>query len=180
MQKYKVLFFSLLLFLCACKRTNIPSGILGTDEMSAVLTEVHVADGSMYNTMQVPDSLYKYGTGKYLKIFKNFHTDSVQFKNSMKYYSDNPDLLLNIYEKITTNLKQKSDSLNKINQKKIDGDNKRRADSLKKLPKTPAVTAQPVQTPPVAATPAQNPAAKKFNNKRYVPVTPKKNAHPIK
>ena len=172
MHKYKSLFFSLFLFLYACSGDTIPDNIIKPDAMTALLTEVHLADGSMYNIMQLPDSLYKYGTGKYMKIFKNFHTDSVQFKNSMHYYTSRPDLLLTIFQNVTVNLKQKSDSLNKLNQQQIAKDNKRKADSLKKLPKTPPVPVTPVQAPPV------NPPGKHFVNKRYLPKLHPKNVVP--
>jgi hypothetical protein len=53
-----------------------------------------------------------------------------------------------MYEQITKNIKQKSDSLNKVNQKQIVKDNKRRTDSINKLPKKaptqPVAPAQPV------------------------------------
>ena len=56
-----------------------------------------------------------------------------------------------MYEQIAKNIKQKTDSLNKINLDKIAKDNKRRTDSLNKLPKQaqpkPATTAQPVKPP---------------------------------
>lgn len=172
MHKYKSLFFSLFLFLCACSGDTIPDNIIKPEAMTALLTEVHLADGSMYNIMQLPDSLYKYGTGKYMKIFKNFHTDSVQFKNSMHYYTSRPDLLLTIFQNVTVNLKQKSDSLNKLNQQQIAKDNKRKADSLRKLPKMPPVPAKPVQTPAVS------PPGKHFVNKRYLPKLPPKNVVP--
>src|SRR5580704_15598855 len=106
MHKYKGLFFSLLLFLYACGGNNVPSDIIQPNEMTALLTQVHITDGSMYNVMQVPDSLYKYGTAKYLKIFKDFHTDSVQFKKSMQYYTTKPELLVSIYDVVVVNLKQ--------------------------------------------------------------------------
>jgi hypothetical protein len=139
MHKYNSLFFSVLLFLAACKGTKTPEGIIKEDQMAALLTEVHIIDGSMYNVMQTPDTLYKYGTGKYLTIFKKFHTDSAQFKKSFKYYSIHPEIMETIYEQVVINLKQKTDSLNKLNQKQIARDNKRAADSLKKLPqKSPA------------------------------------------
>ena len=136
MHKYYSLFFSVLLFLAACRGGSTPKGIIEQPQMTALLTEIHIIDGSMYSVMQAPDSLYKYGTGKYLAVFKKFHTDSTQFKNSFKYYAVNPEKLQIIYEQVTINIKQKSDSLNKLNQKKIAEDGKRVADSLKKLPKT--------------------------------------------
>lgn len=133
MHKYKNLFFSVLLFFAACKSDKTPSGIMEPEQMTSLLTQLHIVDGSLYNVTQIPDSLYKYGTAKYLDVFKKFHTDSVQFKKSYKYYTSHPELLETIYEQITINLKTKSDSLNKLNLAQMAKDNKRRTDSLKKV-----------------------------------------------
>ena len=173
MHKYKILFFSLTLLLFACGGRSIPKDVIQPDRMTALLTEMHIADGSMYNVMQLPDSLYKYGTDRYLIVFKRFQTDSVQFKKSMRYYTSDPELLTKIYDQITTNLKQKSDSLNKVNQAQVAKENKRRQDSLQKLPKQ----LQP-QTPPVQ-NPAPHPPVPSID-RRYMPIRPKPNAHPIK
>jgi len=176
MHRYKILFFSLLVILCACGGKSIPDSVIKPDKMVSLLTEVHIADGAMYNVMQLPDSLYKYGTDRYLKIFKHFNTDSVRFRKSMQYYCSNPELLVDIYDKVSTVLKQKSDSLNKINQKEMAADQKRRKDSLKRMPHRVA--------PPPAPTPAITVPTKipkgKFTNKRFIPKPPKKNAVPIK
>jgi Domain of unknown function (DUF4296) len=172
MHKYKVLFFSLLLLLCACGGNSMPDDVIKPDRMASLLTQVHLADGAMYNVMQLPDSLYKYGTDRYLQLFKSFHTDSVQFKKSMQYYSSNPELLVAIYDQVTISLKAKSDSMSKVYQQEMLKENKRKQDSLAKLPKQP-----PPPPHPVTTTPVKLPAGK-FNNKRYIP--PNKNAHPVK
>ena len=155
MHKYNKLFFSVLIFLIACNGNKRPDGVLDQEQMTNLLTDIHVVDGSMYNVLQMPDSLYKYGTDKYLNVFKKYHIDSVQFKKSFKYYTMNPEKLAIMYEQIAKNIKQKSDSLNKINLDKIAKDNKRRTDSLSKLPKK--AQEQPKVTPPVQQIkPAQN------------------------
>ena len=148
MHKYNKLFFSVLILLAACSGNKTPDGIIAQDEMTNLLTDIHIVDGSMYNMMQGPDTLYKYSTDKYRYVFSKYHTDSVQFKKSFQYYSSHPEKLQVMYEQITINIKQKSDSVNKLNLDKINKDNKRRTDSLKKLPKQAQpkpVTAQPVQ-----------------------------------
>jgi hypothetical protein len=186
MQKYKILFFSLLLFCLGCTGDDIPKGVMDEDKMVSLLTQIHIADGSMYNTMQLPDSLYKYGVSKYDMILKNFHTDSNQFKKSMHFYTQRPDILVKIYEQISDNLKQVSDSLNKANQEQIKKDTKRRQDSIKNLPKDQQNKVAPVVTPttkPIAPPPpgqAKEPP-KHFTNRRYLPQQqPKPNANPIK
>ncbi len=132
MRKYNSLFFSVLLFLIACTRNSIPSGIIKEEQMSNLLTDIHIIDGGIYNVMQAPDTVYKYGMGKYLATFKKFNTDSAQFRKSFKYYSLHPEILSAMYDKITINLKRKTDSLTKINQLLMAKDNKRRSDSLAK------------------------------------------------
>src|ERR1700743_1762045 len=169
MHKYNKLFFSVLIFLAACNGEHKPDGLIQKDQMITLLTEIHIVDGSMYNLIQVPDTLYKYGTGRYLAVFKKYNTDSVQFKNSVKYYSAHPDLMQSIYEQVSKNIKQKTDSLNKLNEQQIARDDKRRKDSISKLPKN-----TPVQPPPSQPlTPSQkqrNMLHQKPNKGNAVPV----------
>jgi len=170
MHKYNKLFFSVLIFLAACSGNKTPDGIIAQDKMTNVLTDIHIVDGSMYNVMQLPDSLYKYGTDKYQMVFRKYQTDSVQFKKSFQYYSSNPEKLQAIYDQITINIKTKSDSVNKINLDKINKDNKRRTDSLNKLPKQAKPQQQPQQVKPQPTTPVIK--------KRFTPyIKPPKKPH---
>lgn len=134
MRKYKSLFFSVLIFLTACSGDKIPKDIIEPEQMVPLLIEVHITDGGMYNVAPVPDSLYKYGVARYEGVFKKFHTDSITFKKSFKYYTVHPEYLAAIYEHITVILKQKMDSLTKLDQARIQRDTKRRADSIKRIP----------------------------------------------
>ena len=165
MHKYNKLFFSVLIFLIACKSNKVPNGVIDQGRMTNLLIDIHITDGSMYNIMQVPDSLYKYGSDKYQMIFEKYHTDSAQFRSSFKYYTSHPDKLEAMYEEITKDIKQKTDSVNKLNLAQINRDNKRRTDSLNKLPK---------QAPPkpVVAEPAKPAPGKKNSH-----IKPRKNPH---
>jgi hypothetical protein len=110
MRKHIILFFSALLFLSACKPSDDSSGIIKQDDMVRLLVDVHVVDG--YLALQpTNDSLYKYGTGRYLYLFKQYHTDSAQFKRSMKYYTAHDDVLVKMYEEVNKILQKKSDSV---------------------------------------------------------------------
>lgn len=149
MHKYNKLFFSVLLFLAACASNPVPKGIIKEDQMISLLTDIHIVDGSMYTVMQQPDSLYKHGTGRYLAVFNKYHTDSVEFKKSFKYYCSNPETLQTMYEQITATLKLKTDSINKLYQQKSAADNKRFQDSISKLPKqAPGVVLPAKPLPP--------------------------------
>ncbi|MDP9081562.1 MAG: DUF4296 domain-containing protein [Bacteroidota bacterium] len=82
--------------------------------MVSLLTEVHLVDGRSYGNNQMQDSLIKYGTVRYEAVFKRFHTDSAEFRKSLKYYSTQPVELQKMYDQILINLKKKSDSLSNL------------------------------------------------------------------
>jgi hypothetical protein len=143
MRKHIILFFSALLFLFACNMGNNTKGIIKEDEMVRLLTDIHIVDGSLY-LQPMGDSLYKYGTGRYLLLFKQYHTDSAQFKRSMKYYTTQTDILMGMYDQVKKNLQIKIDSLNKViaaetvkkaaeEKKARDKAAKQKADSIKKI-----------------------------------------------
>ncbi|HEY4323514.1 MAG TPA: DUF4296 domain-containing protein [Mucilaginibacter sp.] len=118
MRKYITLFFSVSLFLFACNKSKPSDSIINHDRMISLLTDIHLVDGGMY-THQVPDSLYKYGMGMYLSLFKKYNTDSAQFRKSYKYYTTQPAELQTMYEQVLKNLKQKTDSVNTLQLKQI-------------------------------------------------------------
>jgi len=117
MRKYITLFFSVTFLLYACTGNKTNGGIIKHDQMVSLLTEVHLIDGGIYTIQQNPDSLYKYGTGRYLALFKKHHTDSALFSKSLKYYTRQPVELQAIYVEVLKNLTKKADSLSKIQQK---------------------------------------------------------------
>jgi hypothetical protein len=132
MRKHNILFFSALLFLLACK--SVPNGIIDRDEMVDLLTQVHIVDGSL-SLQALPDSLYKYGTGKYQYLFKQYHTDSARFKRSMKYYTAHPDVLIAMYDEVNANLQIKYDSLSKITTAQAQKEQQERINAQKKTEK---------------------------------------------
>lgn len=114
MRIYLVLFFLGLVGLTACKHRSVPPGIIPEDRMVKLLVQVHLADGTLYTMPQIPDTLYLHGMGRYLMLFKDFHTDSTQFKKSFRYYSSKPELITEMYDEIVKEMQSKSDSLNKL------------------------------------------------------------------
>src|ERR1700744_5093518 len=100
MLKYITLFFLTVAFLSACKSDRIPDGIIEKTKMVGVLTDVIITDGTMYNVTQNPDSLYKYGTGKYAAVFKKYNVDSSQFNKSFRYYTGRPIEMQAIFYKV--------------------------------------------------------------------------------
>ncbi|MBK0381089.1 DUF4296 domain-containing protein [Mucilaginibacter segetis] len=119
MKKYIALFFSVSLFLVSCSDDKTPAGIINEQQMTSLLTDIHLIDGELYNISQTPDSLYKYGTPRYKALFKKYKvTDSI-FKKSLEYYSRKPEVIQGMYDKISDNIKAKTDSLNKVSKSKL-------------------------------------------------------------
>nr|WP_294948875.1 DUF4296 domain-containing protein [uncultured Mucilaginibacter sp.] len=113
MHKYIILFFSALVFLTACKGDDAPEGTIPEPQMVALLTDLHLMDGSLYSVPQTPDSLYKYGSARYKALFKHYKISDKQFKSSLKYYTTQPLVLMEMYDKVSANIKGKIDSLSK-------------------------------------------------------------------
>jgi hypothetical protein len=155
MQKYISLFFSVLLFLTACQSQEPPKGVLNENDMLNLLLDIHITDGSVYQVPQVPDSLYKYSSTKYVALFKRHHTTDAVYKTSLKYYSKQPEQIQAIYAKLETIIKAKVDSLNKVTA------------AAAKAAQTPTPTpksTKPVTVPKSSAIkPSQNPALKNSN-----------------
>jgi hypothetical protein len=114
MQKYISLFFSVLLFLTACKSNELPKDVLNEKDMLNLMLDIHLTDGTVYQVPQVPDSLYKYSSAKFVALFKKHHTTDAVYKTSLKYYSKQPEKIQDMYNKLETIIKGKIDSLNKV------------------------------------------------------------------
>ena len=161
MRKYITLFFSVLLFLSACSN-GTPDGIIDKDRMIALLTDVHIVDSTLITIPQTPDTLYKYGKGRYLAVFAKYHTDSTQFKKSFAYYAGTkPVEFTDMYDQVLKNLQAKTDSVTKLMMKRNPGNVRK--------PVMPTGTATPntgtmpnMQTPhgPLPQNPAINPRAR--------------------
>ncbi len=131
MHKYIILFFSVLVFLTACGGNDAPEGIIEQPQMTGLLTDIHLTDGTLYNVPQIPDSLYKYGSARYAEVFKRYHTNNKQFTASLKYYTTQPLKLVEIYDQVSKNIKGKTDSLVKIGSKPTNSPNIKNAVPLK-------------------------------------------------
>ena len=105
MHKYITLFFSVSLFLFSCKGDSAPDGIIPQKQMTSLLEDVHLVDGSMYGVLLAQDSINKYGTSRYDALFKRHHTDSATFKKSLQYYAMQPAQLQKMYDEILIRLK---------------------------------------------------------------------------
>ncbi|MCS3734490.1 DUF4296 domain-containing protein [Mucilaginibacter dorajii] len=181
MHKYIILFFSVTLFWCGCKSGGVPGKYIQPQAMTGLLVQIHLIDGSLYNGTQAPDSLYKYGMGKYLDAFRKFNTDSAQFRKSMEYYTNTPDKLTAIYDNVDKRIKALSDSLNAEQAKertRLLKKDSLKTDSIKKANLKHKTPAQKVDSVKQAKTKKAMDA--KIDSIKKLKYRPKPNAVPIK
>jgi hypothetical protein len=134
MRKHIILFFSALLFLFACNREEDTTGIIKKDVMIRLLTDIHIVDGSLV-LQPNGDSLFKYGTGKFQYVLKQYHTDTAQVRKSMIYYTRHIDVMATMYDEITKRLQAKNDSMSKVVNKEMEHTRKDQAQSEEKIAK---------------------------------------------
>ena len=98
--RFIILALCSLLFSACDKR---PSGVLNQNEMTNVLTEMHKTDASMserglaYNHYSDKAPYYKF-------IFKRYGITQAKFDSSLVWYTKNPRVFGNIYDKVLANL----------------------------------------------------------------------------
>ncbi len=98
---FAFIFFTL--FACTSKSLVVPEGILNETEMSAILTDLHVAQSSLND--KVATDKPGGSRDEYLDlILKNHHTTREIFLKSLKFYSGNPEILNEIYDSVMLKL----------------------------------------------------------------------------
>lgn len=95
------LLFIIFVFFSACG-DGVPKGIITKENIAAVLTDLHLADG--YTSSLYGDSTNLKVARVYKALYKKHNTDSVGLRKSLVYYSERPEELEIIYKQVETNL----------------------------------------------------------------------------
>jgi hypothetical protein len=91
----------ILFLLSACE--SRPNGVLNESKMAIVLTEMHKTD-AILNEKGLTFGHYYDKSPYYSYIFKKYKITQVQFDSSLVWYSKNPRVFSNIYDKVLINL----------------------------------------------------------------------------
>jgi hypothetical protein len=100
--KRLILGFFLLIFVTACKRSQVPKGIIENGKMILVLTDVHLVDS--YVSSAAYDSTTQPVANYYKVVYQKHKIDSAQLKRSLRYYSRDPELLDTMYHQVLKRL----------------------------------------------------------------------------
>ncbi len=87
-----------LLTSCSKSAIKIPSDVLAKDSMMFIMMDIHIAESGV-KTMN-PDSVAINNKTYYDFIFKKHHVTEEQFRTSLTFYTENPELLQEIYAKM--------------------------------------------------------------------------------
>jgi hypothetical protein len=94
--------FFILIFFTGCIFNTTPKGIIHKSEMISLLTDIHLVDA--YAGMLGQDTVKQPAANLYNSVFIKHHTDSVQFRKSLEYYSREPQKFSDMYQKVQENL----------------------------------------------------------------------------
>lgn len=106
MKKY---FFYLFLFIyfgnCGKSSVDIPKDVLSPQKMRSVLIDIHLLEGKIAESGYIyPDTAtINYVRGSKI-IWKKHKIDSVYFRKSFQYYTQNPTILTQIYQEVVDSL----------------------------------------------------------------------------
>lgn len=92
-------------FLSSCSESevSIPGDVLDKNKMTEILSDIHIAQAAITNRAK-KDSV-DFSMNDYVQYILSEHKiKSQDFLNSLKFYSDNPEVLSQIYDSVITGL----------------------------------------------------------------------------
>jgi hypothetical protein len=104
MKKLLTIFFiTLTFFACSKKKSDIPVEVLSMKDMQMLLTDIHLAQSAA--TIQVLSDSSIYNSKEYVNyVLKDHKVTREKFLASMKFYTENPELLEEVYDSVITEL----------------------------------------------------------------------------
>jgi hypothetical protein len=97
---------------CSKSAIKIPNDVIQKDSMMFIMMDIHIAEAGV-KTLNA-DSVAINNKTYYEFIFKKHHVSEEQFRKSLTFYTDNPELLLEIYSKMTEEMSKKETEVFKL------------------------------------------------------------------
>lgn len=93
---------------CGSKTEKIPSDILPQKKMIAILTDVQIAEAALQiRNTTLADSIVNFELSQYKFIFKKNNVSPAEFKKSFYYYTDRPEIMVEMYKEVISALSKK-------------------------------------------------------------------------
>ena len=105
----KLFYILVYLFFTACsgeQEIKIPDNVLSKDKMAQVMLDIHLMEASMNLTGGNPNKIDLPGSSVPLNIdvLKKNNITKKQFDDSFSFYTNNPELLSEVYQKVLNEL----------------------------------------------------------------------------
>jgi hypothetical protein len=97
---------------CSKSEIKIPADIIPKDSMVFIMMDVHIAEAGV-KTLSA-DSVAINTKTYYAFIYKKHHITEEQFQKSLRFYTYNPELLQEIYIKMTEEMSKKEAEVSKM------------------------------------------------------------------
>ncbi len=98
-------FFLIIIMLTACrKEVTIPKDVLSQEKMAEILVEFHLLEAKidlLNISMDSATEVYRHFEPQ---VYSRYEVDSVQYRESLAFYMDNPALMHSIYETVVDSL----------------------------------------------------------------------------
>ena len=92
-----------LLFACSKKQITVPEDVIQKKDMQELLTDIHLAQSAATNSILSDSSIYS--SSEYMNyVFKTHNVSREKFLSSMKFYTENPEVLEEVYDSVITEL----------------------------------------------------------------------------
>lgn len=90
-----------------------PRKIIPRPKMQAVLTDIHIAEGAAKADSIPRDSSDYYARVYHKAVLEKHNLSREKYQRSIRYYVENPDVMVSMYEPMMKELKARKKALNK-------------------------------------------------------------------
>ena len=113
---FKFYLIIVIILFSSCNSNNenkIPDGIIPESKMITIITDLHLTDATL-NIKHISKRSNNKEIAKYYKsVLKKYGYSRLQFNKSIEYYSDEPEKLDEIYDKVLEELSKKQEMVKK-------------------------------------------------------------------
>ncbi|MGZ4035759.1 MAG: DUF4296 domain-containing protein [Bacteroidia bacterium] len=105
MRHYLLIFFTILVVSCSQNKTvSIPDFVLPEDKMAEVMVDVHLLEATLNINTFSRDKITKGNMAPATDVLKKHGITKKQYDESFAFYSQNPQLLSEVYLKVLNDL----------------------------------------------------------------------------
>ena len=119
----RILLVITLMFLMGCgggkEEIITPDGIIGKDKFSSIMVDVLILEGYKSRALSKNDSIDFVMQSYYHDLYRKYEVDKERYNRSYLFYSENPELMQEIFVLAEIKFKLKEDAISSERKKKV-------------------------------------------------------------